>query len=126
MGGALRVFCKSGGVGGEEWVFLCLCRIGGREFAVLRLEIYAMERVFLELSSGRDAAGVDRHKWRSRMAKFRATVRWFNHAKGYGFQGRDEGADLFIQYSSGLAGGCRSGKEEEGSDCDVSQGEKDA
>lgn len=40
------------------------------------------------------------------------TVKWFNAAKGYGFITREDGADIFVHYSSIIGDGYR--KLEEG------------
>ena len=40
------------------------------------------------------------------------TVKWFNAAKGYGFITREDGADIFVHYSSIMGDGYR--KLEEG------------
>ena len=45
------------------------------------------------------------------MAQYKGTVKWFNNAKGYGFLGRDGGADVFVHYSSIQREGYKSLKE---------------
>jgi len=37
------------------------------------------------------------------MIKVQGTVKWFSNSKGYGFIGRQDGADVFVHYS-GIAG----------------------
>ena len=58
------------------------------------------------------------------MAQFSGTVKWFNNAKGYGFLGRDEGADVFCHFSSIESEGYKSLKEGDPVDFDIVQGEK--
>jgi CspA family cold shock protein len=58
------------------------------------------------------------------MAHFSGTVKWFNNAKGYGFLGRDEGADVFCQFSSIEVEGYKSLKEGDHVNFDVIQGDK--
>ncbi len=60
------------------------------------------------------------------MAQYVGTVRWFNNAKGYGFLGRDEGADVFVHYSALQQEGYKSLKEGEAVEFDVVQGSKGA
>ena len=58
------------------------------------------------------------------MAQFKGVVKWFNNAKGYGFLGRDEGADVFIHYSSIQSDGYKTLKEGDAVTFNVIQGEK--
>ena len=58
------------------------------------------------------------------MAQFNGVVKWFNNAKGYGFLGRAEGADVFIHYSSIQSDGYKSLKEGDAVTFNVIQGEK--
>ena len=58
------------------------------------------------------------------MSQYRGTVKWFNNAKGYGFLGRENGADVFVHYSSIQHEGYKSQKEGEEVNFDVVQGDK--
>jgi CspA family cold shock protein len=58
------------------------------------------------------------------MAQYRGTVKWFNNAKGYGFLGRDNGADVFVHYSSIQLDGYKTLKEGDEVEFDVIQGAK--
>ena len=58
------------------------------------------------------------------MAQYNGVVRWFNNAKGYGFLGRDGGADVFCHYSSIQSDGYKSLKEGEPVAFDIIQGDK--
>jgi len=48
-------------------------------------------------------------------------VKWFNNAKGYGFLGRDGGADVFVHYSSIQLEGYKSLKEGDEVEFDIIQ-----
>ena len=58
------------------------------------------------------------------MASYKGVVKWFNNAKGYGFLGRNDGADVFVHYSSIQHDGYKSLKEGEEVEFDVVQGDK--
>lgn len=58
------------------------------------------------------------------MAQYTGQVKWFNNAKGYGFLGRDAGADVFVHFSSIQTEGYKSLKEGDKVEFDVIQGEK--
>jgi cold shock protein len=58
------------------------------------------------------------------MAQFQGSVRWFNNAKGYGFLGREGGADVFVHYTAIQSPGYKSLKEGELVSYDVVQGDK--
>jgi CspA family cold shock protein len=58
------------------------------------------------------------------LAQYKGTVKWFNNAKGYGFLGRDGGADVFVHYSSIQIDGYKSLKEGDEVEFDVIEGSK--
>ena len=58
------------------------------------------------------------------MAQYTGTVRWFNAAKGFGFLGRDGGADVFVHYSSIQSDGYKALKEGDAVEFDIIQGSK--
>jgi CspA family cold shock protein len=56
--------------------------------------------------------------------RLKGTVKWFNNAKGYGFLGRDDGADVFIHYSSITTEGYKSLQEGNQVEFEIVQGQK--
>ena len=58
------------------------------------------------------------------MAQYKGTVKWFNNAKGFGFLGRDGGADVFVHYSSIQSDGYKSLKEGDEVEFDIIEGTK--
>jgi CspA family cold shock protein len=60
----------------------------------------------------------------SQVAQYKGTVKWFNNAKGYGFLGRDGGADVFVHYSSIQREGYKSLKEGDEVEFDIIEGSK--
>jgi CspA family cold shock protein len=58
------------------------------------------------------------------VAQYTGTVKWFNNAKGYGFLGREGGADVFVHYSSIQIDGYKSLKEGDEVEFDVIEGSK--
>jgi CspA family cold shock protein len=51
-------------------------------------------------------------------------VKWFNNAKGFGFLGREGGADVFVHYSSIQSDGYKSLKEGDEVEFDIIEGTK--
>jgi len=51
-------------------------------------------------------------------------VKWFNNAKGYGFIGRPDGADVFVHYSAITGDGYKSLQEGESVEFEIVQGQK--
>jgi cold shock protein len=72
----------------------------------------------------RPALAVGRQARRTTLAQYRGTVKWFNNAKGYGFLGRDGGADVFVHYSSIQNDGYKSLKEGDEVEFDIIEGSK--
>lgn len=58
------------------------------------------------------------------MERLKGTVKWFNNAKGYGFIGRDGGADVFVHYSAISAEGYKSLQEGDQVEFEIAQGPK--
>ena len=58
------------------------------------------------------------------MAQYKGTVKWFNNAKGFGFLGREGGADVFVHYSSIQSDGYKSLKEGDAVEFDIIEGSK--
>ncbi|RXH56412.1 cold shock domain-containing protein [Granulicella sibirica] len=58
------------------------------------------------------------------MSMYKGEVKWFNNAKGYGFLGREGGADVFVHYSSIQLDGYKSLKEGDKVAFDIIQGTK--
>jgi len=52
------------------------------------------------------------------------TVKWFNNSKGYGFIGREEGADVFVHYSGIVGEGYRTLQEGDRVEFEIVQGTK--
>ena len=61
---------------------------------------------------------------RRRGLKVTGKVKWFNNAKGYGFIGRDGGADVFVHYSAIVAEGYKTLQEGDSVEFEIVQGQK--
>jgi CspA family cold shock protein len=51
-------------------------------------------------------------------------VKWFNNSKGYGFIGREDGADVFVHYSAITGDGYRSLQEGDSVEFEIVEGQK--
>ncbi len=58
------------------------------------------------------------------MSRLQGKVKWFNNSKGYGFIGRDEGADVFVHYSAIQADGFKSLQEGDTVEFEIIDGQK--
>ncbi len=56
--------------------------------------------------------------------KVTGQVKWFNNAKGYGFIGREGGADVFVHYSAITGEGYRSLQEGDTVEFEIVEGQK--
>ncbi len=56
--------------------------------------------------------------------KVNGKVKWFNNAKGYGFIGRDGGADVFVHYTAIVAEGYKTLQEGDSVEFEIVQGQK--
>jgi len=56
--------------------------------------------------------------------KVTGKVKWFNNAKGYGFIGRDGGADVFVHYTAIVAEGYKTLQEGDSVEFEIVQGNK--
>jgi CspA family cold shock protein len=59
-----------------------------------------------------------------RKLKVTGQVKWFNNSKGYGFIGREGGADVFVHYSAIVGDGYRSLQEGDRVEFEIVQGQK--
>ena len=76
------------------------------------------------ITYGRITIRANHRKESTTLAQYRGTVKWFNNAKGYGFLGREGGADVFVHYSSIQVDGYKSLKEGDEVEFDIIQGAK--
>lgn len=60
----------------------------------------------------------------AKVERLKGTVKWFNNAKGYGFIGRDDGADVFVHYSAITTEGYKSLQEGDRVEFEITQGPK--
>ena len=58
------------------------------------------------------------------MAQYKGKVKWFNNAKGYGFIGREGGADVFVHYTAIVAEGYKTLQEGDAVEFEIVQGQK--
>jgi CspA family cold shock protein len=58
------------------------------------------------------------------MSQYKGVVKWFDNAKGYGFLGRDGGADVFVHYTSIRLEGYKTLEEGDQVEFDIIQGGK--
>ena len=70
------------------------------------------------------AGPANQRKECTQLAQYKGTVKWFNNAKGYGFLGREGGADVFVHYSSIMVDGYKSLKEGDEVEFDIIEGSK--
>jgi CspA family cold shock protein len=86
-----------------------------------------LEKTLAATFASQRVSGIDcceQHYRESVLAQYKGTVKWFNNAKGYGFLGRDGGADVFVHYSSIQREGYKSLKEGDEVEFDIIQGTK--
>jgi CspA family cold shock protein len=78
----------------------------------------------VEVVTGQAVGPANYSKGSTTLAQYKGTVKWFNNAKGYGFLGREGGADVFVHYSSIQIDGYKSLKEGDEVEFDIIEGAK--
>ena len=58
------------------------------------------------------------------MERLKGTVKWFNNAKGYGYNGRDDRPDVFVHDSAITSVGYKSLQEGDAVEFEIVQGQK--
>lgn len=58
------------------------------------------------------------------MARLQGKVKWFNNSKGYGFIGREGGADVFVHYSAIQGDGFKTLQEGDTVEFEIAEGQK--
>jgi len=67
---------------------------------------------------------LNRRGSKQKMEKEQGTVKWFDNAKGYGFIGRENGADVFVHFSAIQGEGFKSLHEGDTVEFEVVEGPK--
>ena len=93
--------------------------------SLVRRTLDSVLPVAAQLAQFKGAAPVKEHVPKGAyMERLKGTVKWFNNAKGYGFIGRDDGADVFVHYSAITSEGYKSLQEGDQVEFEITQGQK--
>ena len=72
----------------------------------------------------REKEGEAEFRRRNPALKVTGQVKWFNNSKGFGFIGREGGADVFVHYTAITGEGYRSLQEGDTVEFEIVQGQK--
>lgn len=96
-----------------------VCRIKDRVYVDERLQLWLQAAITLLVNP--TMCPLAREEG-TNMSQYKGEVKWFNNAKGFGFLGRPDGADVFVHYSSIQLEGYKSLKEGDAVEFDIIQG----